>query len=86
MEYVSQYQELSEYSSSFAYGMMMMMKIIIIIITRPRPAFGRLGLGGSSRGTDLMVKLLTPHFAPAALSSEGNNNLVTKKQTHSFYY
>ena len=24
--------------------------IIIIIITRPRPAFGRLGLGGSSRG------------------------------------
>ena len=32
MEYVSQYQELSEYSSSFAYGMMMMMKIIIIII------------------------------------------------------
>ena len=32
MEYVSQYQELSEYSSSFVYGMMMMMKIIIIII------------------------------------------------------
>ena len=24
--------------------------IIIIIITRPRPAFGRLGLGGSSKG------------------------------------
>ena len=24
--------------------------IIIIIITRPRPAFGRLGLGGLSRG------------------------------------
>ena len=24
--------------------------IIIIIITGPRPAFGRLGLGGSSRG------------------------------------
>ena len=24
--------------------------IIIIIITRPRPAFGRLGLGGSSGG------------------------------------
>ena len=24
--------------------------ITIIIITRPRPAFGRLGLGGSSRG------------------------------------
>ena len=24
--------------------------LIIIIITRPRPAFGRLGLGGSSRG------------------------------------
>ena len=24
--------------------------IIIIIISRPRPAFGRLGLGGSSRG------------------------------------
>ena len=24
--------------------------IIIIIVTRPRPAFGRLGLGGSSGG------------------------------------
>ena len=25
-------------------------KQVIIILTRPRPAFGRLGLGGSSRG------------------------------------
>ena len=57
MEYVSQYQELSEYSSSFAYGMMMMMKIIIIIITRPRPAFGRLGLGRSSGGKTSGVSL-----------------------------
>ena len=24
--------------------------IVMIIVTRPRPAFGRLGLGGSSRG------------------------------------
>ena len=36
----------------------------------PEPAFGRLGLGGSSEGTVLMGALLTPRFAPTALSSK----------------
>ena len=31
-------------------GKLVIIIIIIIIITRPRPAFGRLGLGGSSGG------------------------------------
>ena len=41
---------------------------IIIIITRPRPAFGRLGLGRSSGGKT-SGGVSTPHFAPSALSS-----------------
>ena len=36
---------------------------IIIIITRPRPAFGRLGLGGSSCKKLLTGQLLMPRFA-----------------------
>ena len=47
----------------------------IIIITRPRPAFGRLGLerivGCVHFGTGTR---LTPRFAPAALSSEGKGH------------
>ena len=31
-------------------SMIIIIIIIVIIITRPRPAFGRLGLGGSSGG------------------------------------
>ena len=42
--------------------------IIVIIITRPRPAFGRLGLGRSSGGKTL-GGVSTPRFAPSALSS-----------------
>ena len=42
--------------------------IIIIIITRPRPAFGRLGLGRSSGGKT-SGGVSTPRFAPSALSS-----------------
>ena len=58
-----------------------------------RPLAGRAGSGSpvpfplrSREGTVLMGKLLTPRFAPAALSSEGNNNFVTKTQIESFYY
>ena len=32
-----------------------------------------------------MGKLLTPRFAPAALSSEVHDNLVTNRQTDSYY-
>ena len=42
--------------------------ILIIITTRPRPAFGRLGLGRSSGGKTL-GDVSTPRFAPSALSS-----------------
>ena len=56
--------------------------IIIIIITRPKPAYGRLGLAGSwGQDTDevsTFLVFLTSHFAPAALSSE----VGTFTQTH----
>ena len=42
--------------------------IIIIITTRPRPAFGRLGLGRSSGGKTF-GGVSTPRFAPSALST-----------------
>ena len=42
--------------------------INIIITTRPRPAFGQLGLGRSSGGKT-SGDVSTPHFAPSALSS-----------------
>ena len=32
-----------------------------------------------------MGKLLTPRFAPTALSSEGNDNFVTNRQTDRYY-
>ena len=35
---------------SNVFGYVTRVNIIIIIVTRPRPAFGRLGLGVSSRG------------------------------------
>ena len=41
---------------------------IIIINTRPRPAFGRLGLGRSSGGKT-SGGVSKPRFAPSALSS-----------------
>ena len=36
-------------------------------------------------GTVLVSKLLTPRFAPTALSSEGNNSFVKNRQTDSYY-
>ena len=51
--------------------------IIIIINTRPRPAYGRQGLVGLwGQDTDevsTFLVFLTPHFAPAVLSSELTN-------------
>ena len=41
--------------------------IVIIIITRPRPAFGQLGLSRSSGGKT-SGGVSTPRFAPSALS------------------
>ena len=43
--------------------------ISIIIATRPRPAFGRLGLGDRWEGTLITGTLITPRLAPAALGS-----------------
>ena len=37
-------------SGYFVHDVMVEKHVIIIIITRPRPAFGRLGLGRSSGG------------------------------------
>ena len=50
--------------------------IIIIIITRPRPAFGRLGLGRSSGGKT-SGDVSTPRFAPSALSSALKQYILT---------
>ena len=57
------------------------------IYTRPLPAFGRRAQNGSS-GSDQSgsCKNITPRFAPAALSSEGNKNLVTNREKDSFNY
>ena len=55
-----------------------MLAVIIIMITRPKPAYGRQGLAGSwGKYTDEMstfLVFLTSHFAPAALSSEGESD------------
>ena len=51
--------------------------ITAIIITRPKPAYGRLGLAGSwGQDTDevsTFLVFLMSHFAPAALSSDLTN-------------
>ena len=61
--------------------------IVIIIITRPKPAYGRQGLGGSwDQDTDEMstfLVFLTSHFAPAALSSDlANLGLLMTMKIH----
>ena len=56
----------------------MVVSIIIIIITRPMPAYGRQGLGGSwGQDTDevsTFLVFLTSHLAPVAFSSDINQH------------
>ena len=54
--------------------------IEIFIQTRPRA-----GRVDRWEGTVLMGTLLTPRFAPTALSSEGNDSFVTNRKTDSYY-